>query len=71
MAHYLINVRHIVVMRVTNMQCVLSDEQLMQLMRDDVPFGDLTTDLLLNVSREISMTYAARQSMTHCGVEEK
>ena len=52
------------------MQCVLSDEQLMQLMRDDVPFGDLTTDLLLNVSREISMTYAARQSMTLCGVEE-
>lgn len=52
------------------MRCVLSDEQLMQLLRDDVPFGDLTTELLLNTDQPISMTYAARQTMTLCGVEE-
>lgn len=32
------------------MQCVLTDEQLLQLLRDDVPYGDLTSDLLLDGS---------------------
>lgn len=52
------------------MQSVLSDEQLIQLLRDDVPYGDLTTELLLDLNSVMSMTYAARQPMTLCGIEE-
>ena len=29
------------------MRCVFTDEQLLTLLHDDVPFGDLTTELLL------------------------
>ena len=35
------------------MQCVLSDDQLLQLLHDDVPYGDLTTDLLLDPRQQV------------------
>ncbi len=52
------------------MQCVLTDEQLLQLLRDDVPYGDLTSDLLLDGQQRIRIVYSAREAMTLCGIEE-
>ena len=52
------------------MQCVLSDEALLQYFRDDVPYGDLTTELLLNPDQPLTIQFSARQSMTLCCVEE-
>lgn len=50
--------------------CVLSDEALHALWRDDVPHGDLTTAALGIGSRPGRLTFAARGAMTLCGVEE-
>ena len=52
------------------MQCVLSDEQLLQLLNDDVPYGDLTTDLLLDAHRPVEIVFSAREPMTLCAIEE-
>ena len=52
------------------MRCVLTDEQLLKLLHDDVPFGDLTTELLLTADKPVQITFAARQDMTVCCVEE-
>lgn len=52
------------------MRCVLTDEQLLKLLHDDVPFGDLTTELLLASKKPIQISFAARQDMTVCCVEE-
>ncbi len=38
------------------MQCVLTDEQLLKLLQDDVPFGDLTTELLLEPNTPTQIT---------------
>ncbi|MGL4205653.1 MAG: ModD protein [Aeromonadaceae bacterium] len=52
------------------MQSVLSDEQLVALLQQDVPYGDLTTDLLLDPRQRVTMLFSARQAMTLCAVEE-
>ncbi len=52
------------------MQCVLTDQQLCELIADDSPFGDLTTSLLIADDTELSVQFAARYAMTLCGVEE-
>ena len=52
------------------MQCVLSDEQLLQLLHQDVPYGDLTTDLLLDSQQRVEIVFSARQAMTLCAIEE-
>jgi molybdenum transport protein len=49
---------------------VLSDETLWQLLHDDVPQGDLTTDLLLDPDQPIQIAFSARQEMTVCATEE-
>lgn len=49
---------------------VLSDETLWQLLHDDVPQGDLTTELLLDSDQPIQITLSARQAMTVCATEE-
>ena len=46
------------------MKTVLSDEQLLQLIRDDVPYGDLTTSLLLAGEELTSISFSSRQAMT-------
>jgi len=48
----------------------LSDEQLCQLLRDDVPAGDLTTEGLGIEALAASVTFHARAAMTVCGSEE-
>jgi molybdenum transport protein len=52
------------------MRCVLTDEQLLKLLHNDVPFGDFTTELLLTADKPVQITFAARQDMTVCCVEE-
>lgn len=52
------------------MRCVLTDEQLLDLLHDDVPFGDLTTELLLPPDKLLQIFFAARQDMTVCCIEE-
>lgn len=52
------------------MRCVLTDEQLLKLLHDDVPFGDLTTELLLAPNKPIQIIFTARQDMTVCCIEE-
>lgn len=49
---------------------VLDDGQLHQLLRDDVPSGDLTTDSLGIGGLAARLDCSARQAMTLCGVEE-
>lgn len=49
---------------------VLSDETLWQLLHDDVPQGDLTTELLLDSEQPIQIVFCARQAMTVCATEE-
>lgn len=52
------------------MQPALSDEALQQLLREEAPYGDLST-LGLGLSEQPgSVTLAARQPMTACGIEE-
>lgn len=52
------------------MRCVLTDEQLLKLLHDDVPFGDLTTELLLVPNKPVQIIFTARQDMTVCCIEE-
>lgn len=52
------------------MRCVLTDEQLLKLLHDDVPFGDLTTELLLATNKPVQIIFTARQDMTVCCIEE-
>jgi molybdenum transport protein len=49
---------------------VLSDTELTALLRDDVPFGDLTTETLGIGRARGAMVFRARQPMIVCGVEE-
>lgn len=48
----------------------LSDEALYQLLREDAPYGDLTTASLGLIDLPGRVTLAARQPMTVCGSEE-
>jgi molybdenum transport protein len=49
---------------------VLSDTELTALLRDDVPFGDLTTESLGIGQAHGQMAFRARHAMTVCAVEE-
>jgi molybdenum transport protein len=49
---------------------ILSDQELHQLLAEDVPFGDLTTDSLGIAQEPGSIRFFARDPMTVCGVEE-
>ncbi len=49
---------------------VLSDYALQQLLAEDVPFGDLTTESLAITAKPGSIRFFARDPMTVCGVEE-
>lgn len=49
---------------------VLDDAALLALLREDVPYGDLTTRSLGLKGTEARMTFQARDAMTVCGVEE-
>ncbi len=48
----------------------LSDESLVRLLDEDVPYGDLTTEHLGIGGRPARLTFAARADMTVCGTEE-
>jgi molybdenum transport protein len=52
------------------MNLALSDEALLCLLVEDVPFGDLTTDQLGIGDRPAGLVFNARSSMTVCGTEE-
>jgi molybdenum transport protein len=54
----------------TPMLSALSDEALFALLREDAPYGDLTTQGLGLGDRPGRVTFAARQPMTVCGTEE-
>ncbi len=49
---------------------VFSDHELHQLLNEDVPFGDLTTDSLGIAARMGHIRFFARDPMVVCGVEE-
>ena len=49
---------------------VLSDHELHQLLAEDVPFGDLTTESLGIAAEPGTIRFFARDPMTACGVEE-
>ncbi|MBK1722027.1 ModD protein [Thiocystis violacea] len=49
---------------------VLSDHELHQLLNEDVPFGDLTTESLGIAARTGQIRFFARDPMVVCGVEE-
>ncbi|WP_462330801.1 ModD protein [Thiohalocapsa halophila] len=49
---------------------VLSDHELHQLLAEDVPFGDLTTESLGITAAPGAIRFFARDPMTLCGVEE-
>jgi len=49
---------------------VLGDSALQQLLTEDVPFGDLTTESLAISAKTGSIRFFARDPMTVCGVEE-
>lgn len=52
------------------MHSVLNDNQLHALLAEDVPYGDLTTEAL-GIGNQIgTLTFATRQAMTVCGIEE-
>jgi molybdenum transport protein len=51
-------------------RCSLSDTELFALLREDVPYGDLTVDSLAIGGRLGRITYEARDAMVVCGVEE-
>jgi molybdenum transport protein len=48
----------------------LSDDVLLRLLAEDVPYGDLTTDQLGIGDRPAALTFTARAGMTVCGTEE-
>ncbi len=52
------------------MECSVTDEQLNKILFDDVPYGDLTTELLIDTKQYGVIEFWARQSMTLSGVEE-
>lgn len=52
------------------MQCALDDTQLLALLAEDVPYGDLTSAALPLSAEPAGLTFAARQPMTACGLEE-
>lgn len=49
---------------------VLSDQHLHQLLAEDVPFGDLTSESLAITAKVGGIRFFARDPMTVCGVEE-
>jgi len=49
---------------------VLSNHALQQLLAEDVPFGDLTSESLAITAKPGSICFFARDPMTVCGVEE-
>lgn len=52
------------------MSCALSDDGLRRMLRDDVPFGDLTTRSLGIGGASAKMVMSARTAMRVCGSEE-
>lgn len=54
----------------TNSPPVLSDHELHQLLAEDVPFGDLTTDALGITAQPARIQFFARDPMVVCGAEE-
>ncbi len=50
--------------------CALHDAQLLALLAEDVPHGDLTSESLPLSSATADLSFAARQPMTACGIEE-
>jgi len=50
--------------------CVLDDGALWQLLAEDVPYGDLTTEALAIGARAGCIRFFARDPMTVCGTEE-
>jgi molybdenum transport protein len=52
------------------MQCVLTNEQVAKLLYDDAPYGDLTTDLVVDDGLCGTIEFRARQPMVLSGVEE-
>lgn len=50
--------------------CTLSDAQLLTLLQEDVPYGDLTTEALGIWNARGSFTFTARGAMTVCAIEE-
>ena len=52
------------------MPSALDDAQLLALLAEDVPFGDLTSETLPLSTVTAGLTFAARQPMTACGIEE-
>ncbi|MGB0128545.1 MAG: ModD protein, partial [Rhodocyclaceae bacterium] len=50
--------------------CALTDAELGRLLADDVPYGDLTTDILGIAGEPGTLSFAARGAMTVCGTEE-
>ncbi len=55
---------------ISNLSPVLSDQQLHDLLAEDVPFGDLTSESLAITAKPGSIRFFARDPMTVCGVEE-
>lgn len=51
-------------------QSILGDAELLALLAEDVPYGDLTTAALGINSCPGSLRFSARQDMTLCGIEE-
>ncbi|MBB4267167.1 ModD protein [Roseospira visakhapatnamensis] len=49
---------------------VLDDATLLGFLREDAPYGDLTTRALAPADRRATMTFAARDALCLCGVEE-
>lgn len=50
--------------------CALSDHDLHNLLAEDVPFGDLTTETLGIAAHSGEIQFAARDPMRVCGIEE-
>ncbi|MFD2113196.1 ModD protein [Thiorhodococcus fuscus] len=55
---------------IPGMPPVLSDQELHQLLNEDVPFGDLTTDSLGIAALPGRIRFFARDPMVLCGIEE-
>lgn len=52
------------------LSCALTDGELERLLAEDVPYGDLTTDVLGIAAQQGKLHFAARNAMTVCGSEE-
>lgn len=50
--------------------CALNDAELQRLLAEDVPYGDLTTEVLGIAGAPGTLTFASRGAMVVCGTEE-